>query len=1514
METESAQARPTIMLTSQEDSATAMAAVTTDPAPNTKYSAAVTPKSMNSMTLAISHDNATRMLEASRSLNAALHTLKSTSSPINTDPSSSSSSSNGSTDVNSNNNSSHDPHSTDADHDLRFLLQAAKSSLNPLLKTHVCQMQHDLEKGLFSRGEMMTCLFIFLDIAGKSSKLLYAFQELAAEVEVEGETNTNSTRSMNKMDLDDATANSAEKPDEEQEQELCLNREGIQKLFKCFLLSISTCIHYDGSHPQSVSVPPVPVQGSAVSPESLLQLQMQSNMHLKGWSLSMQTRKDIQEIADYATAKLMEYINTKTNTGASDSTSTSSGEENATSTVQKVTFQQFGEWYNSGGFSLVPWLELLDLTKWHYAGRAAEKAAAAEMAIEKHQRNFAAVRSSNRAVNAEDNENAHASNVFDAKMEPILEHFENPFDSPQLQAPMSEHAAATAASRPLPPASSQRQVEAQAQHPHPQQTKHPYPPPYGAQHHHPMPPQHVMPARPIVTFEFAGKKGFNIPITEENLRMFQELASRTGLDETSPGHISSILVKHAQEGTGLCQGIQVIKRNDLPAVVRDLVPNSAANIFSQQEMERFSSFFTIFFLSFARNANETNFQLGLEQVNWKELAVGFSFLCAGNKSQKLDETFKIIGDDKSDFLSQHKLFRFIRSYLRMILGISLLSSNPQMSMEHTNGLLGYNHLSAHIAGLCYTTEVGSNWVLDDFLRSFHVKGGGEKANGADKISFGDFATWYTDCGYSIAPWLEFLDHTKIEGLLKVHASKPAEPLVRPANSKLLSQQPQRNAHPHQQPSQQPPQRQPAPAEKQVSQLAQNLMSPSFAPMNPPTSSGKIRSFDEFVGGSPSPHQRKKAPHSDRRPLHSTPDQNDILSTFPLSNNRELIVLREDAAYVRAVVEQFGLLHLTPSAVWIKVFGHAKKSALKPLPQYQASIHKSGSEKSRDLDQTNFVEGVLKSIPAKCKKKMSLPPLAPTAQQTLENFFLSFDMNQVNRVAANQLMGGFALFCGGSKTNKLSFMFCLFDSRADDLKKKKKKSDEIASLCGKDVFYFLRSILIVLFSCCKQSLDLTAGPVGAYIADAANMVTNDIMKYQWKTRKVERVNFDEFGQWYNEGGYEVAPWIELLDLDKWAYLDKEKAEKLSKNSQTGLKSRLKDTTNTQDQVQAQDNPEKEAPVVKKDTMMSPTICINAPSDDVFDANQDAFFGTDMDIGEMDGFDVDFGFDMPLSKVGDGVLPDHYAGEELADHSIVDSPQHLMGKNAVQHAYTFDLTLNSETQQTMSVSQGRVQLLKAMILESGINEIEISTLCTQILSEKKGASISRSRFDFAINSVLGTRIEALSPKTTQTFNAFLRSIYTTFVSKKGGWANANELACGFIVLCKGRKSEKLEYAFEMLDTEKKGWITGSQMFSFLKSFLTVLIHISSCELGDQPSEIAVSCTDAMGIVIPNKDVIAEVSSWATKQVFKAMSDSRNKSFKDTAINFDNFADWYTNGGYSNMAWLELLDLEKWILLST
>jgi hypothetical protein len=129
------------------------------------------------------------------------------------------------------------------------------------------------------------------------------------------------------------------------------------------------------------------------------------------------------------------------------------------------------------------------------------------------------------------------------------------------------------------------------------------------------------------------------------------------------------------------------------------------------------------------------------------------------------------------------------------------------------------------------------------------------------------------------------------------------------------------------------------------------------------------------------------------------------------------------------------------------------------------------------------------------------------------------------------MGGLTLLCGGKKSTKLSFAFSVFDTRPG-VHAPGASNNITHSLSGEDLFLFLRSILIVTFSICRQSLDLTDDMVGRCIADTANMICNDVMRHQWETKRADRLDFDEFGQWYNDGGFERAPWLELLDLKKW----------------------------------------------------------------------------------------------------------------------------------------------------------------------------------------------------------------------------------------------------------------------------------------------------------------------------------------------------------------------------------------------
>ena len=54
---------------------------------------------------------------------------------------------------------------------------------------------------------------------------------------------------------------------------------------------------------------------------------------------------------------------------------------------------------------------------------------------------------------------------------------------------------------------------------------------------------------------------------------------------------------------------------------------------------------------------------------------------------------------------------------------------------------------------------------------------------------------------------------------------------------------------------------------------------------------------------------------------------------------------------------------------------------------------------------------------------------------------------------------------------------------------------------------------------------------AYASGMAAWVTESIMR-DYADADTEMVVFDDFAQWYTDGGYEVAPWLELLDLSKW----------------------------------------------------------------------------------------------------------------------------------------------------------------------------------------------------------------------------------------------------------------------------------------------------------------------------------------------------------------------------------------------
>ena len=221
-------------------------------------------------------------------------------------------------------------------------------------------------------------------------------------------------------------------------------------------------------------------------------------------------------------------------------------------------------------------------------------------------------------------------------------------------------------------------------------------------------------------------------------------------------------------------------------------------------------------------------------------------------------------------------------------------------------------------------------------------------------------------------------------------------------------------------------------------------------------------------------------------------------------------------------------------------------------------------------------------------------------------------------------------------------------------------------------------------------------------------------------------------------------------------------------------------------------------------------------------------------------------------------------------------------------------------------------KTNVIQSDLVTLNIRETSAKILAQAEDGKLSKELFDDAMRNIIATSDSAGSKMTTDTqrlLSDLLTSIFSAFDFEKTGLVDANDLACGFTVLCGGRKSDKLEYAFDLLD-KRSGSLGASknEMVRYLQSFLTVLLTISSCSVGRETQENILRTLAGDTITGKESSLSSTIiwgSSWATNEMLKSLPVHENR------INFENFAEWYTKGGFSVIPWLELLDLRKWVL---
>ena len=116
-----------------------------------------------------------------------------------------------------------------------------------------------------------------------------------------------------------------------------------------------------------------------------------------------------------------------------------------------------------------------------------------------------------------------------------------------------------------------------------------------------------------------------------------------------------------------------------------------------------------------------------------------------------------------------------------------------------------------------------------------------------------------------------------------------------------------------------------------------------------------------------------------------------------------------------------------------------------------------------------------------------------------------------------------IYCS-SKSSKLAFAFDLIDDDSDGF------------LRRRGLWRFFRSMLCALLvlagTACQDppyKASRLADPAALWISDA-------ILEYAATgDEECDSASFDNLADWYSSSGFELSPWLELLDLSKWQYL-------------------------------------------------------------------------------------------------------------------------------------------------------------------------------------------------------------------------------------------------------------------------------------------------------------------------------------------------------------------------------------------
>jgi len=195
--------------------------------------------------------------------------------------------------------------------------------------------------------------------------------------------------------------------------------------------------------------------------------------------------------------------------------------------------------------------------------------------------------------------------------------------------------------------------------------------------------------------------------------------------------------------------------------------------------------------------------------------------------------------------------------------------------------------------------------------------------------------------------------------------------------------------------------------------------------------------------------------------------------------------------------------------------------------------------------------------------------------------------------------------------------------------------------------------------------------------------------------------------------------------------------------------------------------------------------------------------------------------------------------------------------------------------------------------GLSSIVSEDMFELFVVESTDGLISRDGFDRGVRKLTTTTHQQLSGDEKDEYSTLLHSLFYAY-DRTGSSevVEVSDLCCGFSILCQGSKSEKLGFAFDILDDNDDGYLTKRGLFRFFRSFLASLLTLCGA-LGDLPAQQANHILDAS-------------TRRTCDSIYASLRDA------DRGVTFNDVANWYKHN-CDEFPWLELLDLSKWSQLA-